>query len=121
LNSGANDVNEKGKRYCFGDNSSNPLYFYFDENYSDLTYFRFMEQDSGSSVTVNAKVYYQGITVGLAWTIKDGDDYLGYRYIDKNQISCYQGQRNLTVSTGDVKFKVRVLIPSDPCPPPIVL
>jgi hypothetical protein len=122
LNSGSHDVNKEGKRYCFGDTSSNPLYFYFNDDYSDATYFHFMESDGGSSVTIGASVVYKGVTVGLGWAVKDGDDSLGSKYVNKSQASCHQGHRYVfpPPSTGDVEFEVSVLIESDPCPPPIV-
>jgi hypothetical protein len=121
LNSGSNDVNDEDKRYCFGNTPSNPLYFYFDDDYSDATYFHFMESDGGSSITLGASVVYKGTTVGLTWSVKDGDDSLGSRYVNKSQASCGGlSYRHLTLSTGDVMADVFVHIESDPCPPYIV-
>jgi hypothetical protein len=54
-----------------------------------------MESDGGSSVTIGASVVYKGVTVGLGWTVKDGDDSLGSKYVNKSQASCHQGHRDV--------------------------
>jgi len=107
LNSGSSDVNDENHWYLLGDSPSGILYFYFDETYSDQTYFRFMESDGGASLKINAgiqsKVGEQTVNVGLSYEVKDGDDELGVRIVNRNEVP-WVGLKKFT--TGDVEFKV---------------
>jgi hypothetical protein len=96
-------VNSEDKWYYIGDGPGYPLFFYFDSNYSDLTYFDFWEEDTGWDFKVSASVEYGGVNVGLSWVINDGDDHLGKRYINKSEIP-WSGHHTRT--TADVSFKV---------------
>lgn len=60
-----------------------------------------MESDGGSSVKLTAKVEFRGVTVGLEWSVGGGDDSLGSRAVNKNQLGEF-GYQQLT--TGSVDF-----------------
>lgn len=79
-------VNDEDHWYSLGESPGGALYFYFDNSYSDLIYFHFMEEDTGDLFTVNASVEYAGVSVGLSFKVRDGDDDLGYRYESKNAV-----------------------------------
>jgi len=101
-------VDDENKWYDLGESPSQsptgiggPLYFYFDENYSDATVFIFMESDGGGSIKLTSGVDFGGQRVGLEWTVGGGDDSLGSRVVNKNQLGEF-GYQQLT--TGDVDF-----------------
>lgn len=81
-----NGVNDKNKWYWLGDDPSEPLYFYFDSTYNDLTYFHFMESDGGISIKVKAQITCLS-TAELDFTVFGGDDDLGKRFVDRDEIS----------------------------------
>ncbi len=98
------NVNDEDKWYYLGDGPGSPLYFFFTEaDYSDLSYFHFMESDGGGKFTISASVEYKGAKVGLEYVVEDGDDNLGKRYIHKSQVPLYG---YLLQSTGDMEFYV---------------
>ena len=95
-------VNKEKQWYWLGDGPGSPLYFFFtEEDYSDLTYFHFMESDGGGKFTISASVEYKGAKVGLEYVVEDGDDNLGKRYIHKSQLPLGGYLRQ---STGDMDF-----------------
>ena len=59
--------------------------------------------DGGSSITIHAKIKYGPVDVGLSWSVKDGDDDLGNRVVDKSSVP-WDGWHSRT--TGDVSFQV---------------
>ena len=96
-------MNEANHWYWLGAGAGFPLYFYFDNKYSDGTYYHFWESDGGTSIPVNASVSYAGATVTLSFTIREGDDDMGSRYVNKSSVA-WSGF--LLQSTGDVQFYV---------------
>jgi hypothetical protein len=103
LNSGSSDVNDENEWYYLGDGPAYPLYFYYNQTFSDDTYFHFWESDGGGSFTINASVTYGGATVSLTYTIKDDDDDMGKRTITKSSVPLVG---YLSQSTGEVRFRV---------------
>jgi hypothetical protein len=102
-------VNDENKWYFLGEspteafNLVGPLYFFFDENYSDVTHFQFMESDGGGSVKLTTQVEFMGVKVGLEWSVGGGDDNLGARAVNKNQVGEVDYQR---LTTGSVDFEL---------------
>jgi len=98
-----NSVNEENHWYWLGAGVGYPLYFYFDNKYSDETFYQFWESDAGVSIPINVTVAYESATVQLSYTIQDGDDNMGWRSVNKSSVN-WTGF--LWQSTGDVQFYV---------------
>lgn len=75
-------VNGTNRWYYLGDCNGCVLYRYFNQNYSPMTYFRFMELDGGSTIPFKVSAF----GVSLSFSIGSYDKEFGAVWIDKNQI-----------------------------------
>ena len=85
-----NGVNEEG---VWHDLASCPtaLGFFWDDTYDRITYYKVMEEDTGTIINTPVSVAFLGFTLGFNLQIRNGDDSLGSVNVDREQVGWCAG------------------------------